>query len=715
MSRIHLVRALMVGALLAFAAPAFADSGPFSLQPQPACIDDNIQVLGVFCRCNVRSVETEYVDDLSRRFRITVDPTIVCAQCDPETTRVFMGGYGAGEHVIRIELLATSIAGPDSGQVTRTDYSLPFVVGSCTSTPLPYLDSVWIGQPSPCLTCPPRVCEGDSISVFLRGTVPSGIVFERVAVVPVLSPFPQPDHIRIFYRETTGGVALSSNWSAQVRIGPLPQNEYPLFIQAFMRHLEFPDSVDHIGSAIHPFIVQQCVDTVGCYRWAFDARPLSPCNDYVGPGREGVTTLGVYASGTVAGLQGRLVFDAPGLRVTGIEPAAQGGLIEWQPASDGASFIVLYPDRQPRPIGQPVVFEPLLRVRVGLQPGASLDSTVRLSPVDLLASDAHGIQVPECPIPPNVRYADPSARFCPELGCDLNGDDQADVRDLVVMVSCLLHLPLGPCPPGALDHLDCNENGTGDFDDVLCCARAILGGAHPDTSGAHPAPEIEVRMGAPVAVAGGVDVPILLTNVVEVGAARLAFTYPDAVFEEAWVEVASHPSNWLALHEASDGRLTFGAIRLGPDELRDTNGGLQLTLHLGTRAGQDPAGIVTFTSGDFSDRAGATLTTSAVAQSVPLAAGLHVQVSNARPNPFAGETRFSVLLTRDSDLEVAVFDLAGRRVATLFRGRAEAGTREFTWRRTRDNGAAVSSGVYFYRAVAGGSSSGRKVLVLSRD
>jgi len=73
------------------------------------------------------------------------------------------------------------------------------------------------------------------------------------------------------------------------------------------------------------------------------------------------------------------------------------------------------------------------------------------------------------------------------------------------------------------------------------------------------------------------------------------------------------------------------------------------------------------------------------------------------------------VLTQDAELDVAVYDLLGRKVATLFKGRAAAGTRDFAWQRTRDDGAAVTSGIYFYRASANGEVASGKVLVLSRQ
>ena len=161
----------------------------------------------------------------------------------------------------------------------------------------------------------------------------------------------------------------------------------------------------------------------------------------------------------------------------------------------------------------------------------------------------------------------------------------------------------------------------------------------------------------------------------------------------------------------------FGGIRLAPDPLQvsaDLAPPLELVLHLVTRVGQQPAGTVAFVAGDFSDDSGALLATSAYPATMPVGGGGgNIALRAARPNPFGAETHFGVGLAQAADLEVGVYDLAGRRVTTLFKGRVEAGTREFTWRRTRDDGSLVPSGMYFYRIVSGGEQKGGKVLVLA--
>jgi hypothetical protein len=73
-------------------------------------------------------------------------------------------------------------------------------------------------------------------------------------------------------------------------------------------------------------------------------------------------------------------------------------------------------------------------------------------------------------------------------------------------------------------------------------------------------------------------------------------------------------------------------------------------------------------------------------------------VANApRPNPTSGEVTLSLSLDRVSEVETTVHDLTGRRIATLHRGRLEAGPHTFTWSGQREGGEAAPNGVYFVR------------------
>jgi hypothetical protein len=87
-------------------------------------------------------------------------------------------------------------------------------------------------------------------------------------------------------------------------------------------------------------------------------------------------------------------------------------------------------------------------------------------------------------------------------------------------------------------------------------------------------------------------------------------------------------------------------------------------------------------------------------------------LSPGRPNPFASESRFSISLDDAADANVAVFDIVGRRVSTVFRGRLKAGTTELAWNGKHDDGSRATAGVYFYRLEMKGRVVSRRLVLL---
>jgi hypothetical protein len=71
-----------------------------------------------------------------------------------------------------------------------------------------------------------------------------------------------------------------------------------------------------------------------------------------------------------------------------------------------------------------------------------------------------------------------------------------------------------------------------------------------------------------------------------------------------------------------------------------------------------------------------------------------------------GSATLSYALPAEGHVELAVFDVAGHRVATLVDGFVPAGTHELSW--SPD----VASGVYFARLVQGGDSVSRKLVMV---
>ena len=82
------------------------------------------------------------------------------------------------------------------------------------------------------------------------------------------------------------------------------------------------------------------------------------------------------------------------------------------------------------------------------------------------------------------------------------------------------------------------------------------------------------------------------------------------------------------------------------------------------------------------------------------------------PNPFNSGSAFRFALARSADVELAVYNLAGQKVATLVQGHREAGSHSLRWDGQDDAGRELASGVYLYRLRADRRSETRKLLLL---
>ena len=86
---------------------------------------------------------------------------------------------------------------------------------------------------------------------------------------------------------------------------------------------------------------------------------------------------------------------------------------------------------------------------------------------------------------------------------------------------------------------------------------------------------------------------------------------------------------------------------------------------------------------------------------------------NNYPNPFNGSTTIIVDAPGEQSIELAIYDVLGRRVRTLFKGKSNQGINFFEWAGALDdNGTHVATGVYVCRLVAPGFVSSRKILYL---
>lgn len=81
---------------------------------------------------------------------------------------------------------------------------------------------------------------------------------------------------------------------------------------------------------------------------------------------------------------------------------------------------------------------------------------------------------------------------------------------------------------------------------------------------------------------------------------------------------------------------------------------------------------------------------------VPVASLPGVELGQNFPNPFNPSTRIEFVLERAGNVDLSVFDLAGRRVATLQQGALAAGDHHVVWDGRSDGGASLPAGQYRY-------------------
>lgn len=82
------------------------------------------------------------------------------------------------------------------------------------------------------------------------------------------------------------------------------------------------------------------------------------------------------------------------------------------------------------------------------------------------------------------------------------------------------------------------------------------------------------------------------------------------------------------------------------------------------------------------------------------------------PNPFNPETVTEYQLPRSAEIEINIFNVAGKKVTTLASGFRPAGSYKVTWDGKDESGRAVASGAYFYQLKSSDFVAVKKMMLL---
>jgi len=566
-----------------------------------------------------------------------------------------------------------------------------------------------------CDSCAPRICPGAPMRVEVSGLLPNacwtvaGLVPASAATPPALvlkfrtpcsdsarctASAPVPFAAAVDVAPGAGGrrmfwltwrMALCSDSTNSLNLGGLP------FHYVVRDSCPAPPVANVcVWPFLSPVLANRSPGAVGC--------SLSLLPD--GEGLVGFTAQS--DSVPLAGLQGGITVG-PQLHIVTLRHAAGLNLV-MQASGDSAVRYVLYADH-----GAPIaagVQAPVLTVTVRADSALHGATQGWVAGSVTAASDSTGRSVPICPI--ETLPAPPVAVVCfaTPTSCDVNGDGHTDVADLVRMARCWFRPET--CPDTLAARPDCNGDGAFHVDDILCCARSILGGGSHDST--HAATQLRVTLGNAELAGNLLRVPLVLSGAAEMNGALLHVRYPAERYTAVAAEhvpatragraaavAGSEP--WLPLVELGSTDIVVGVLRL------DTSapGAVTVPLYFALKPGQAPGGDVVVDQGSVLGADGSGLSVDLSATTTPLpAVDPSVPITRVEllcgPNPSAGTTRFVVRLPRDGVVDLSVFDLAGRRVATLVHGSQGAGERTATW-----DAAGAHSGVYFARLSVDGT------------
>jgi hypothetical protein len=88
------------------------------------------------------------------------------------------------------------------------------------------------------------------------------------------------------------------------------------------------------------------------------------------------------------------------------------------------------------------------------------------------------------------------------------------------------------------------------------------------------------------------------------------------------------------------------------------------------------------------------------------------QLAQNYPNPFNPQTTLAFSIKSASNVDLAIYDVAGRRVRELVNEHHVPGIYKVVWDGRDGKGAQVASGVYFYKIVAGSFVETKKMVML---
>jgi hypothetical protein len=239
---------------------------------------------------------------------------------------------------------------------------------------------------------------------------------------------------------------------------------------------------------------------------------------------------------------------------------------------------------------------------------------------------------------------------------DVNGDDTANVQDIVLIVGHILDGDCGDCD---IDCADMNADGTVNVQDIVVIVNDILGGR--TTSEATEA-RLNIKDGTVSLDANGF-----------VGAVQMTLSH-DASFS---IELTNKAM--VADYRTNANSTTLIIVAPESNDLFEVSGDFSVEEIIVANANSE----------------------------VSIAMPTELTLSQAYPNPFNPSTTVDVYVPADGFVSLTVYNVMGQKVDVLHSGSMSEGSHSITW-----NASSLTTGMYFVRAESTSGVAIQKVMLM---
>ena len=339
----------------------------------------------------------------------------------------------------------------------------------------------------------PSVC--DSVQLVARGTLPNPCYTVRMfrvgepEPVPTMGPLPVYRLVGVIRTEEPNPAldvacpTVIQPYRVSKELGKLPFGHYVVDLVEYLH--PFPaDSTAPIDSnrAYAFFVVgpDTCRTADGCVLFNFakssgDADRIDGCTARAQVGGRACFDVTLQNEMPVAAFQTTVAIPPLGgffIYQGLIVPAEIGGTsrtsgfnVTWAQEENRTKIVVYSTSGAVIAPGRC----PVLHLCYDIKPGLP-DGSYEMGFGPTVVSTTGGESIPLCPT-----FREQRGRLCVggELGCDLNGDGVANIRDIARLAACVLG-DSATCPDSVRARADCNEDGTIDVRDIVCCVRHAL-------------------------------------------------------------------------------------------------------------------------------------------------------------------------------------------------------------------------------------------------